>query len=92
MPIDFNESQLQGETEYYLDRAYEKRYRDYFRTDVKIAYRINRKKCTHEIALDVNNIFGTQNIFQQQYNVKSNKVTTEYQLGFLPIPLYKITF
>ena len=92
VPIDFAASQLSGETERNFNHAFEKRYKDYFRTDLKIAYRMNRKRCTHELAIDLNNIFGTKNIFQQQYNVKTNSITTEYQLGFLPIPLYKITF
>ena len=92
VPIDFAASQLSGETERNFNDAFEKRYKDYFRTDLKIAYRMNRKRCTHELAIDLNNIFGTKNIFQQQYNVKTNSITTEYQLGFLPIPLYKITF
>ncbi len=92
LPIDLEESRLSGGTEYDLDHAYENRRKDYFRTDLKIAYRINRKNATHEFALDLNNVFGTQNIFQQEYNPKTNKVTTEYQLGFLPIPMYKLTF
>lgn len=92
IPIDLKESQLTGETEYDFDHAYEDRRKDYFRTDIKFAYRVNRKKATHEFALDINNIFDTQNIFQQTYNAKTNSVKTEYQLGFLPIPMYKLTF
>ena len=89
---DLKESQISGETEYDFDHAYEDRRKDYFRTDIKFAYRVNRKKATHEFALDINNIFDTQNIFQQTYNAKTNSVKTEYQLGFLPIPMYKLTF
>ena len=91
-PIDFEKSKLAGTTQYDLTHAYEKRYRDYYRCDIKIAYRINRKRCTHEIAIDLNNVFNTQNIFQQQYSAKTNSLKTEYQIGFLPIPMYRITF
>ncbi len=92
IPIDFAQSQLSGETEYFYNRAFEKRYKDYYRCDIKIAYRLNREHCTHEIALDINNIFDTKNIFQQQYSAKTNSLKTEYQIGLLPIPMYKITF
>ncbi len=91
-PVDFEKSQLAGTTQYDLDHAFEKRYKDYYRCDIKIAYRINRKRCTHEVALDLNNVFNTQNIFQQQYSQKTNSLKTEYQVGFLPIPMYRITF
>jgi len=87
IPIDFAASQITGETEYDEDHAFEHRRKDYFRTDLKIGYRINRKRLTHEIAIDLNNVFNTQNIWNQQYSVK-----TEYQMGFLPIPMYKCTF
>lgn len=92
VPVDLIESKLSGQTEYDEDNAYEKRRKDYFRTDVKFSYRINRKKTTHEIALDINNIFDTQNIWSEQYSPKTGTIVKEYQLGFLPIPMYKLTF
>lgn len=92
IPIDFAASQIAGETEYDEDHAFEHRRKDYFRTDLKIGYRINRKRLTHEIAIDLNNVFNTQNIWNQQYSAKTNTVKTEYQMGFLPIPMYKCTF
>ncbi|HMR45514.1 MAG TPA: TonB-dependent receptor [Bacteroidia bacterium] len=92
IPIDFAASQIAGETEYDEDHAFEHRRKDYFRTDLKIGYRINRKRLTHEITIDLNNVFNTQNIWNQQYSAKTNTVKTEYQMGFLPIPMYKCTF
>ena len=92
IPIDFAASQIAGETEYDEDHAFEHRRKDYFRTDLKIGYRINRKRLTHEISIDLNNVFNTQNIWNQQYSAKTNTVKTEYQMGFLPIPMYKCTF
>lgn len=92
VPIDIAASQLSGETEYDYDHAYEDRRDDYFRTDLKIAYRINKKKMTLEYAVDFNNIFDTRNVFNQTFNPKTGKLVTEYQIGFLPIPMFKITF
>ena len=72
----------------------------YFRTDIKLNYKINRIKFSHEIAIDLVNIFGTQNILKQSYAPSldnpsadpSTFIRDEYQLGFLPIFYYRIDF
>jgi len=92
IPIDFAKSGASGETVYDYSEAYEHRQKDYFRTDIKISYRFNGKKVTHEFALDINNVFDTQNIWQQYYDPTSNTIKTEYQTGRFPIPLYRILF
>lgn len=92
IPIDFARSEASGETEYDYSHAYEKRQKDYFRTDIKISYRFNGKKVTHELALDVDNVFNTKNIWQRYYDRSSNSIKTEYQAGLFPIPLYRILF
>lgn len=92
IPIDFARSEASGETEYDYAHAYEQRQKDYFRTDIKISYRFNGKKVTHELALDVDNVFNTKNIWQRYYDRSSNSIKTEYQTGLFPIPLYRILF
>jgi len=92
LPINTIESERLGETRYDYSRAYEKRRKDYFRTDIKISYRWNRKKATHEFSLDIDNIFNTKNIWQEIYDPGTGTVKTEYQLGLFPIPLYRLTF
>lgn len=64
----------------------------YFRTDIKIGYRLNRSHATHEFALDIQNITNYQNVFQQAYNPRTNQIGTAYQQGFLPVPFYRLTF
>jgi len=65
---------------------------DYFRADVKLSYRINRPKLTHEFAIDLQNITNRDNVFAQSYNARTNSIVTQYQIGFFPIPQYRITF
>ncbi len=91
-PIDAVRSVQTGQTEYETNRAYELKYKDYFRTDIKLSYRINKRKITVEIALDVDNIFNTENIWQQVYDPDTNTIKTEYQLGLFPVPLFRLTF
>lgn len=82
----------------FLDSAYNTRqFRPYFRADLKINFRINGKKVTHEIALDLVNILNTKNILSLAYapnplDAGANPIRENYQLGFLPIFYYKIDF
>lgn len=92
VPVDTEASKLKGKTEYDEDNAYKKKFKDYFRTDIKVSYNINSKHLTHEFALDIDNVFNTKNIWQQYYDAKSNTIRTEYQIGLFPIPLYRLTF
>lgn len=68
----------------------------YFRADLRVNYKINRPKVTHEIALDLVNLLGTKNILKLTYapdplNLQS-PIREEYQLGFLPLFYYRIDF
>lgn len=82
----------------FLDSAYNSlQFRPYFRTDLRITYKINSKKLTHEIALDLVNIFNTKNILGLTYspnplNPTSNPIRENYQLGFLPLFYYRVDF
>lgn len=91
-PIDFEKSQLAREAVYLENEAFSQQLNDYFRTDIKISYRMNRKKTTHEFSLDLQNVTNNQNVFMQRYNARTNRIATEYQIGFFPIPQYRILF
>ena len=67
-------------------------YKDYFRLDLSVKYRINAQKVGHEFGLDLVNVFNTKNYFIQEYNPVLNEEYTETQLGFLPIFYYRIDF
>ena len=63
----------------------------------KHSYKINKEKVTHEIGIDLVNIFNTKNILSFSYapnNTPSleDDIAENYQLGFLPIFYYKIDF
>lgn len=70
---------------------------NYFRADLKVNYRINAKKVSHDIGLDLVNVTGRQNILKLTYapdpsDPTANAILEEYQLGFLPIFYYRIDF
>lgn len=92
MPVDLVKSAQNRQTEYDEANAYKDRFEDYFRTDIRISYKKNGKRITQEWALDVQNVFNTQNVLTQQYNPRTGKMEKEYQIGIFPVPLYRIYF
>jgi hypothetical protein len=74
------------------------KFKDYFRVDLKISWRMNTKKMTHEIGLDLVNLMNTRNLLSLAYaplavTAQHPEPTAErFQLGFLPIFYYKIDF
>jgi len=69
----------------------------YFRFDLRFAYKVNNKKVTHEIALDLVNVLATQNVLALTYspdpkNPSADPLVKNYQLGRLPLLYYKIDF
>jgi hypothetical protein len=42
-------------------------FRPYFRADLRINYRINRPKLSHEIAMDLVNVLNTENVLTLTY-------------------------
>lgn len=69
-------------------------FRPYFRTDLKVSFRWNRPRVTHELAIDFVNVFNTKNILTLTYSPNNplGVIREEYQLGFLPLFYYKLDF
>jgi hypothetical protein len=70
---------------------------DYFRFDIKLAYKVNNKRVTHELAIDLVNVLGTKNVLALSFspdprNPTANPLVKNYQLGRLPLFYYKIDF
>ncbi len=73
-------------------KAYIPQYDPYFRIDVKPSYKLNTKRFTHELSIDIQNVTRHNNIFQQQYDLNTQTIKTDYQLKFFVIPQYRLTF
>lgn len=91
-PIDLEKSEELGTEVRKDNEAYSLQQSNYFRADLKLSYRVNRPKLTHEFAIDLQNITNRDNIFTQSYNARTNTVVIQNQIGFFPIPQYRITF
>lgn len=91
-PLDFAASQAKGEAVYNDANAFSQKQDAYFRTDLKLGYRRDFKKSSMEFAIDFQNITNHQNIFSQGYNKLRNSISTNYQQGFFPVPMFRYTF
>ena len=92
IPIDTEASIIKGEPVYIKQKAFEPQYKDYFRCDFKITYRLNGKRVTQEWLLDIQNITDNKNIFTQQFDPQTGSVKEVYQLGIFFFPQYRILF
>lgn len=96
-PVDIAATNLAKELVYIDSLTNTIKLKDYFRFDMRLSYRINAKESTHEIALDLVNVFGIKNVLGYTYapdptDPTASPVKEEYQLGFLPLFYYKIDF
>lgn len=74
-----------------------RQFKDYFRADLKISWKMNAKKVTHEIGLDLVNLLNTRNILGLAYapnlsDPSKEPLAEKTQLGFLPLFYYRISF
>lgn len=90
-PIDEEASAIAGEAVYQDQLRNSEQFNPYFRADLKLNYRVNGAKTTHELGLDLVNITDRENVFKQTYVPGAEPPLEDiYQLGFLPIFYYKI--
>ena len=71
------------------------RFPAYFRVDAKLGLRINGKRLTHEIAVDLVNVAGVRNVLSLLYSPDlaaqgQDPFIRQYQLGFLPLFYYRV--
>ncbi|GAB4020112.1 carboxypeptidase-like regulatory domain-containing protein [Spirosoma migulaei] len=98
-PVDEQASRLNQEIVYQSEGRNTAQFAPYRRFDLKVDYKLNRKTqnnkgLTHTISVDFVNVLGVQNILSLSYAPQPDGtvVKKEYQLGFLPVFLYRIDF
>jgi hypothetical protein len=77
---------------YDYDNAYEKRSRPYFRTDLRLSYKTNMKRVTHEWGIDFQNVSNHKNLYAVSYDSNTKESYETYQTGFYPMFLYRFNF
>jgi hypothetical protein len=91
-PID-EAASLATQRNVYIDNlAFSKKFPDYWRTDLKLGYKMNGKRITVEWSLEITNLFNQKNVYNQTFNRKTGESYFTWQLGRVIIPQYRITF
>lgn len=96
--VDAHASVNNGETTYtsadpFTPTApFNEKLNDYFRLDLRLSFRKNKPRYTRTFAIDIQNLTGQENEAWQYYDFTQNKIVTKFQLGIIPILVYRIDF
>jgi len=91
-PINVEKSEQKNETVYIEERSYEKQLEDYIHLDLRIGFKMISKRLTQEWAIDMQNLTNRKNPLAMSYNQETQKIEKQYQTGFFPMMLYRVTF
>jgi TonB dependent receptor/Carboxypeptidase regulatory-like domain len=91
-PIDYDASQTNGYAVYKDAEANSLQNPAYFRTDIRLSIKWNKKHLTSTLSLDIQNVTNRLNVYNQSYDETKNEIITNYQTGLLPILNYKVEF
>lgn len=90
-PIDLPQSIASGEETYASDNFSERR-DDIFFMNVAASLKVNRKKTTQELKIEVLNVTNNRTVVGEFYNDNTKSVTEAYQWPLLPNIMYTINF
>lgn len=71
---------------------YSVKLRDYFRPDLRIYWKKSHRSYNRTLALDLQNVSGTQNEAYHRYDAFQRKVVVQKQLGLIPVLSYRVEF
>jgi hypothetical protein len=91
-PVDLAQSQSKGYTVFDEYHANTLTNPDYFRADLRLSIKWNRKNITSTLSLDIQNLTNRLNVYNQYYNDETNSIEYNYQTGMIPVLNYKIEF
>ncbi len=91
-PVDEALSIQTGEVVLDESQAFSRQFADYFRTDVKIYYRINYKKVFTEFAVDFQNLTNQKNVYAREFSPETGDYRTFYHMSFFPMATFRCLF
>ncbi|ACT93585.1 TonB-dependent receptor [Dyadobacter fermentans] len=71
---------------------YSVKLRDYFRPDLRIYWKKGHRKYSRTLALDLQNVSGTQNEGYHRYDAFLKQIVVQKQLGLIPVLSYRWEF
>jgi hypothetical protein len=91
-PIDEPASAAEDKTVYFQKLAYTLQNPAYFRAHLRLSLKRDYQHMTTTLSLDLQNLTGKKNIYDQEYDPFQGKIVNIYQAGLIPILNYKVEF
>ncbi|MBO9572781.1 MAG: TonB-dependent receptor, partial [Chitinophagaceae bacterium] len=91
-PVDIEQSKINGYTVYIDKEAFSIQNPAYFRTDIRVSMKWNRKHHASTLSLDIQNVTNRNNIYTKIYDALTNDYKVLYQTGLIPVLNYRFEF
>jgi hypothetical protein len=91
-PIDLEKSIEEGEQVEIEDQPFTVKAGDYWRFDLGMSYKINKRRLTHTISFDAQNVTNRLNIHSLYYDDDTQQLEKYTQTGLFPVFNYRVEF
>lgn len=91
-PIDLLASQASGKTVYVPGQYFSTQVPPYFRLDGSLYYKVNNRRATHTIMLDVQDVTNYTNYWYSYYDNRDGRIKRVNESGIIPVISYRIDF
>lgn len=91
-PIDLAASQANGYTVYQYDKRFSEKGEDVFFLNLGLTYRVDMKRTSHSIKIDIQNLTNYQAVVSEYYNERTNQIEQYTQLSLVPNLVYRVKF
>lgn len=91
-PINEAESIARDRTVLFEDRAFSEKGDNVFIANLAITYRIDKRKISQELKLDLQNATNNAAMIGRYYDTTQDKIKTIEQLSLLPVIIYTVQF
>ncbi|MDX1909289.1 MAG: TonB-dependent receptor [Bacteroidia bacterium] len=92
MPVDTAASRAARITVYDETQGFAETLPAYFRTDLRVTFKLNKPKYTRTLGIDIQNVTNQLNVAFRAWDFVQDQVVTRYQLGLIPLLNYRIEF
>jgi hypothetical protein len=76
----------------YAFDPYSWKFKDYYRVDLRLSWRKDKGRYTRTVAIDIQNVFGLKNEAYNYFDTFQDKIVTQYQVGIIPVLVYRVDF
>lgn len=91
-PVNLALSRAAGREIRRVEDTFTARFPDYFRMDLQISFRKNRRTATGEWRLDIQNLTSRNNVLEEFYDLATQTVIRPEEIGLIPILSYRVEF